>query len=205
MKERGVLFSGEMVRELLAGTKTQTRRVVKIPAARASRADLWEPSQIFKGRLRYFLDGFSIDCPYGRVGDRLWVRETWQHGDSPARPIVYRASDEATLPPMKWKPGIHLRRVDARITLELTDVRVQRLRDISEEDALAEGISAVDFYPDDGYPPSVGYMVGPDDKRSKLDPSPIETYARLWDEINGVGSWAANPWVWALTFAVVKS
>lgn len=163
MKERGILFSAPMVLALLAGTKTQTRRALK-------------PRPPFSEWYREV-----ADCPYGVPGDRLWVREAWARV-GPG--VIFRASDADHNPGQKWKPGIHLFRVDSRITLEITDVRVQRLHDISEEDAQAEGV------------PACGWGIS--------SGSYEEMYSRLWESVNGLGSWEANPFVWALTFARVS-
>lgn len=193
MKERPILFSGAMVRALLAGTKTQTRRVVK-----------------FQGKDLETLLGLKNQaacCPYGQPGDRLWVREafckiigqsggwietdyraTYNHG--------FRLGDTLSLK-KRWTPSIHMPRDASRITLEITDVRVERLQDISEADAIAEGIERLDdFFDCPCYraydEPQGSDVVFPDD--------PIGSYASLWTSINGPGSWDANPWVWVVEF-----
>lgn len=185
MKERGILFSDEMVRAILDGRKTQTRRAVK-RAPSGVHACHWSGSY---WALRDEGGGCTckrIACPYGWVGDRLWVREAWQHGDSPSRPMIYRATDIDRVPVgMKWKPGIHLHRANARITLEVTEVRAQRLHDISDEDARAEGVPRHD-----------GSVRAGENHRAE--------YACLWNRINGEGAYEANPWVWAITFKRVE-
>jgi hypothetical protein len=239
MKERGILFSAEMVRALLDGLKTQTRRVVKLPPWTASvtvdaGGTIFGPGPYLKAhRAQPVPDDVGamerVHCPYGYPGDRLWVRETWAPfyagGNSLAFPqpdmfeanaIRYRATpDHVTAYPTSistwesrptstrehpWRPSIFMPRWASRLLLEIVEVRVQRLHDLTEKDALAEGISEVPFFPDDGYPLCVGYMVGKDDKRTALDQTPIQTFTKLWTSINGADSWAANPWVWALTF-----
>lgn len=245
MKERGILFSAPMVRALLAGAKTQTRRALKLPPAVVKRGihprmDEWMPNRYTKGSGQYAggnpdftgdqppgllvtcLDGTCqrVPCLYGVPGDRLWVRETWA-----------RRLDEDHLSPSELKPGwawywadsqtcntgcagaagkrrvsIHMPRWASRITLEVTEVRVQRLQSISEEDAQAEGLTCLSKdggrtfkwgIPDrDGLP-------GQDDDGEhwqKWSLTARDAYARLWDDINGAGSWASNPWVWALSF-----
>ena len=165
MKERPILFSGPMVRAILDGRKTQTRRVVKIGSYR--------PSGPFGDHAGY--------CPYGKPGDRLWVRETFFnepnfHGVSAT---WYRA-DNDTFPGM-WKPSIHMPRRLSRITLEITAVRVESLNEINGMEAWREGCP---YHP-------------------KADPEPedmIAWYRKLWESINGPGSWAANPWVWVIDF-----
>ena len=164
MRERPILFSAPMVRAILAGTKTQTRRVCKGQRELSNVHD------------------FQIDrCPYGQLGDRLWVRETWlRHSVNVPNDYLYRADhpDDGTIGPAHggWKPSIHMPRWASRITLEITDVRVERLQDISARDAWAEGIT-----------PSP-------------DVDPYHEYRDLWESINGPGSWDANPWVWAVSF-----
>ena len=137
----------------------------------------------------------SIPCPYGVTGDRLWVRETWARLTGNGHRFVYRADGEdprtgwdevepAQRPRMTWTPSIHMPRVASRITLEVTDVRVERLQAISEEDARAEGIALE---------PAIlpGHAAG--------------CFSRLWDEINGKRApWSSNPWVWAVTFRMTS-
>lgn len=199
MKERPILFSAPMVRALLTGTKTQTRRVAKE----------FCPEHVG------ILPGFpnQSNSPYGQPGDLLWVRETWQElydpnsqrtncheQTTPPTPhhVIYRATDErpegATC---CWRPSIYMRRWMSRITLEIVSVRVELLQDISEADATAEGLEvrrtiAGPFYPDYGWKLKDG---------SRHDYSnPRESYRTLWESINGPGSWAKNPWVWVIEF-----
>ncbi|HET8550943.1 MAG TPA: hypothetical protein VFM97_00520 [Gammaproteobacteria bacterium] len=183
MKDRPIIFSGPMIRALLreiekpGSGKTQTRRVVKLNLA--GRVEL-------RGHNWHCDDPeASRACPYGQPGDLLWCRETFGcYCHNSVQPIwgcelAYRATDEDHDYPLSgWRPSIHMPRWASRITLQLTDVRVQRVQDIGAPDAIAEGI-------DD---PAVGQAV-PD-------------FARLWDSINekrGFG-WQSNPRVWALTF-----
>lgn len=165
MKERPILFSGPMVRAILSGAKTQTRRVVKGVA------------------LEWLAEGFTPEfvaspdnyvCPYGQSCDRLWVRETfWQPRDKSE--TLFKA-DGAILGCGKWKPSIHMPRWASRITLEIVSVRVERLNDISEQDARAEGAPPLD---------ATGYRGG---------------FFHLWQSINGHDSLDANPWVWVVEF-----
>ena len=201
-KERPILFSGPMVRALLDGSKTQTRRVVKP-----------QPDTAHDGEPYWFIGGYRVwgyrpapavplraggnplPCPYGQRGDRLWVRESFAHmyrynaqPEKRAPEDVTYMADNLTPDPYvygSWKPSIHMPRWASRITLEVTNVRVERLQDISEADALAEGVKV---HPDHhGKPPSSIY-------------SPVQAYRDLWESINGPDSWAANPWVWAIEF-----
>jgi hypothetical protein len=171
MSERPILFSGPMVRALLEGRKTQTRRIVK-----------GHP---------HVLPPLNIGCPYGVPGDRLWVRETWHPSDS--GPELYaadydskeRAGVEA------WKPSIHMPRRASRITLEVTDVRVERLQDITEDEARAEGC--------DGKSCPVGNLRAWSASQCRYQ------FAWLWDEINGSrAAWSDNPYVWAITFRRIQ-
>ena len=186
MKERGILFSAPMIRALLEDRKTVTRRLVN------ERTYLVVDGDETTGRVVEQSDpSFGAlatehaRCPYGVPGDRLWVRETWARLTGNGHRIVYRADGEdprtgwddvpaEKRPRMKWSPAIHLCRIHSRITLDVIDVRVERLHAITEQDAIAEGVSEVGF--------------------------PRETFEKLWGEINGPESWAANPWVWRVEF-----
>jgi hypothetical protein len=202
MKERPILFSGPMVRAILDGTKTQTRRVV-MPSPEQDQL-----LQVVVGSsgLHYVMDQTPIaypeirrirwDCPYGQPGDQLWVRETFadlngtgiEHRPDPAGPLK-RYAFASDHPPgshgdearkefgVKWTPSIHMPRGASRISLEITGVRVERLQDIGRGDAEAEG-----------WNPATDVC------------SPLVWYVALWESLNGPGSWSANPWVWVLDF-----
>ena len=196
-KERPILFSGDMVRAILDGRKTMTRRVVKMATPPQA-----ERVQHFEGLrwdwLRY--DGLRLStfkCPFGKTGDRLWVRETFRLSDpndcacyEPCRcrsgQPMYRADGHYHDMEYKWKPSIYMPRWSSRITLEVTGVRVERLQDISEEDAQAEGA-----------PLELGVL-----ERTILGAKARyrSGFVRLWESINGPGSWDANPWVWCVSF-----
>ncbi|WP_336694419.1 hypothetical protein [Delftia acidovorans] len=208
MKERPILFSGPMVRALLAGTKTQTRRIVKPQPD--SRPGMECTRVLFKNRKGdVVLDEAAeakeprlcaILCPYGQPGDRLWVRETHNtHGGL----ATYRADgdwiadyhrEEPQQPRLRWVPAIHMPRTASRILLEITSVRVERLQDISEADAYAEGIEQTDFIEDaEHQEPATGAPPG------------RYAYRALWEDINGPDSWAQNPWVWVVEFERAKA
>jgi hypothetical protein len=194
MKERPILFQGWKVRKILAmqpGDTMQTRRVVTNGHA---------IGQLEMG------GATSAPCPYGQPGDRLWVRETWRvhpwyDGDAPRNlsacppaDIEYRAtpiarSEEPEDGYGRWRPSIHMPRWASRLTLSVTDVRVERVQEISPEDCVAEGVFA------DG-----AYVIEPG------LPYPVATFKALWDSINAARgySWDSNPWVWCVTFEVVK-
>ncbi len=195
--ERPILFSGPMVRALLAGTKTQTRRVVKPQppglwmkpetAVITDHHGRWAFSRIAPNGMAvaWPRGSESIKCPYGIPGDTLWVREAFapryfDDGSSAYR-ADWNARGEDVVPEPKWKPSIHMPRWASRITLRVTDVRVQRVRKISERDAQAEGAAKES---------GIGGM------------SYVNGFHRLWGSINaarGYG-WDVDPWVWALTF-----
>ena len=174
-----------MVRAILAGSKTQTRRAIKPKPdlVAGSVVGFRTPGDEKRGRLAK-----QIPCPYGAPGDRLWVREAWQsHTGQMGESIVYayRATDDKRLGP--WRPSIFMPRDASRITLEVTEVRVERLQDISEADARAEGVWT-------GQPE----MLAAGARGMNLNHR--SAYASLWEQINGPASWDANPWVWAISF-----
>jgi hypothetical protein len=207
MKERPILFSAPMVQALLAGAKTQTRRVAPI-----SRLDIklhnggltWGVhfTKPIKGILASHSGGHFTDlqarsiiasqfCPQGQPGDQLWVREAWTTHkfmdaipprDLTTRSIHYQADGQ--IQTGKNRPGMFMPRWASRIQLQLTAVRVERLQDISRGDAMEEGC------------PFQNMAKGPD---------PRKWYADLWDEINGPGAWDKNPFVWVETFEVLRT
>lgn len=206
-KERPILFSGAMVRALLAGTKTQTRRVLREQPQDFIKEVGWTtftpPGKVSaRGthpELGYAAEWYLKGCPYGNAGDRLWVRETWglhRHHDYTCwnrDSVAGRTADDlllswqvayaadATSVYDHWRPSIHMPRWVSRITLDVTGVRAERLNDISEADARAEGVEI------------------PHDADALCDCG-RRAYRDLWDRINGQGSWLKNPWVWVVTF-----
>lgn len=204
MSERSILFSAPMVLALLDGRKTQTRRTVKLPDARA-----WWMLGSFDRQKAVFCEttnparGRVVRCPYGAPGDRLWVRETWATLTGNGVRTVYRADgeDPRTGPwtdeqrkanPMKWRPSIYMPRTLSRITLEITRVRVERLQDISAEDAEAEGVLSR----------GEAMVVEHDDPSL---PWARDRFRTLWDTLNGKRApWASNPWLWVLDFRRVQ-
>lgn len=197
MKERGMIFNDEMVRAILGGNKTQTRRIVE---------------EKFYGRA-VAAELLAKHCPYGQPGDRIWVRETYRvHGKATdVATLVYRASvrnswteqthrvpAEVCNKPVseKWTPSIHMPRWASRILLEITNVRVERLNDISECDARDEGV------------PPAGSLL-PDHPGTFLTPNgdfamAKVAFQRLWESIYGEESWSANPWVWVIEFERIQ-
>jgi len=210
MKERPILFSAPMVRAILEGRKTATRRVVKPQPASGAH---WQP--IVLSGYGGWVDGHGspLRCPYGQPGDRLWVRETWQYfgfSDEGEPCICYLADHGREWPHVpqpeadkvdciwadlsdpgnfsisgracdnRWRPSIHMPHWANRITLEITGVRLERLQDISADDAWSEGIP------------------------HSPDVNPIHEFEGLWTSINGDRSWNANPWVWVVEFKRVS-
>lgn len=179
MTERPILFSAPMVRAILDGVKTQTRRVVKFPD---------RPMKYKYSESDWMIDGEPIGrSPYGKPGDRLWVRETFSEFDTLNGMVCWykaESDDPDYWHNVTWRPSIHMPRRLSRITLEIVAVRVERLHDISEADAIAEGTAG-----GHGSIPGYGYSA-----------TPIEHYRHLWESLNGHGSWAANPWVWVIEF-----
>ena len=208
MSERPILFSGEMVRAILDGRKTQTRRVMKVQPWPESTVDVgpyhphivdqhgeshpgpatfgavWDHQNVVNG------GNAHLRCPYGAPGDLLWVRETWAQYPIELNPqpcdAWYKATSNGPPTPFKWRPSIHMPRWASRITLEVKSVRVERLQDISEDDARAEG------WP--GPVTETGFSIA----------SPLAWFANVWTSINAPGAWEANPWVWVIEFERVK-
>lgn len=213
MTERPILFSGPMVRAILSGSKTVTRRVCQeLPTAPG--LDSCGAGYAWNGNVqspalvkRDDYGGVSV-WPFrasrcGAPGDRLWVRETWCPGDwwtsgvvhDPPEDIRYAADNSAIsyatgapLPidtsdwsdPKRWRPSIHMPRWASRLSLDVVSVGVERLQDISPDDALREGV------------------------RPTVERSARGAFARLWSEVYGPGAWDANPWVWRVEFARVE-
>ena len=197
MKERPILFSAPMVRAILDGRKTQTRRVVKSDCLEIAERDdgthwPWREDCDNGGDIWY-------PCPYGYAGDLLWVRETWhpETSDPDAR-AAYKADCDYDTSDCSWRPSIHMPRWASRILLRITDIRVERLQAIRDADALAEGIieqtSQIDAGWQDYWPSEDGEPYA----------SAREAYRALWESINGAGSWDANPWVWVVEFERVQ-
>lgn len=163
------MFSTPMIQAILDGSKTQTRRIVKP-----------HPSS---------LD--NLKCPYGQSSDRLWVREAWS---TAIADYIYKADYEKHPSNGVWKPSIHMPRIASRIDLEIIDVRLERLQDISEQNALTEGIKPIKD--DRGWNKYTIQMP----LASYNAPTAKEVFEMAWDAINGEGSWDKNPWVWVINF-----
>jgi hypothetical protein len=222
MAEHPILFNSEMVRAILDGRKSQTRRVIK------SRV-LGNPAGFNGGNIRCLtpesVDGplwqqygaggvwLPLGCPYGQPGDTLWVREAWRPWPHPDLwdGVMYRADNAFTKPEgltndqgfwmsgqcesidERWRPSIHMPRWACRIELEVTEVRVERVQDISDDGAVAEGIKGQNRF---------GSWANYGSGLPKYIKTPQDSFATLWDFINakrGYG-WDVNPWVWVVTF-----
>ncbi|MDV0622265.1 hypothetical protein RZO95_09840 [Klebsiella variicola subsp. variicola] len=220
MKERGMIFNGEMVRAILDGRKTQTRRPIKWKQTRFTEIGEREDGSKWPWSedAEHACD-FWHPCPFGAVGDRIWVRETFQgplfdydlmdnyckdptpfekpefcvyKADGVPAPEFYDADDELHC---CWRPSIHMPRWASRILLEITDVRVERLNAISEEDARAEGIIDGGCL-NCGEPEPCGC--------ANPEPDATDAFAYLWQSIYGQDNWNANPWVWVIEFKRVE-
>lgn len=210
MADIPILFSGPMVRALLAGTKTQTRRVVK-PQPELQMNGFYHVLNAGGGCVgvpEEDVGGVAIDYVRYAAGDRLWVKETWrvsaQDDHRPPRDLAhetvgYVADESLGLISRtgKARPSMFMPRWASRLTLHVTAVRVQRLQDISGEDAAAEGIEYLAEGPGAGF-----WIVG--GTRVCAEGS-VEAYEQLWEHINGPGSWGADPWVVAISFTVERA
>ncbi|MDT0355644.1 hypothetical protein RJO15_07705 [Herbaspirillum huttiense F1] len=227
MREIPLLMNGPMVRATLAGHKTNTRReIIRIGGfgkiTQFGRSDTPGYDWHFRDSAMRWHDlshaQLMKGCPYGQVGARLWVRETWRgvveisHPDAPVkygvaryvpdqqhcRRVEYAATQAHDGEP--WRPNIHMPRWACRILLEVTGVRVERLQDISERDAVAEGVTAFYCGPAHDVKNPTRWGV----EKTPLHESPTDAFCYLWEGISGAGSWDANPWVWAIEFRRVK-
>lgn len=247
MKERPILFSAPMVNAILEGRKTQTRRVLKVqpPVKKNKVVPLYqvepEPKvtevsfhEILKNDIPHCSSFFKCKSPYGKIGDRLWVRETWStvnlYGEIA---LAYKADGEVTRvvenesfqdedglinyddPRLEkysfaawaddllaskeggWKPSIHMPRWASRILLEITNIRVERLNQISRVDAVKEGLHQL--------PVTGRYVINKGDQYfGRASSNPVEVFSWLWEDISGSGSWEKNPWVWVVEFKVIQ-
>ncbi|MGK4470824.1 hypothetical protein [Yersinia enterocolitica] len=199
MNEKPILFNAEMVNAILSGRKTQTRRIMKVQPAECNHTHWpeypnpewklydrgWNCAVCGNGVSLTERDVTGIICPLGKPGDRLWVREAFAAGLCTESTLAYRAThktedlEEGRGETIKWTPSIHMPRWASRINLLITGVRVERLQDISDADASAEGC-----------------------KISSMQSGEClsDMFARLWKSIYGDESWQANPWVWVINF-----
>ena len=189
--EKPILFSGEMVRAILDGRKTQTRRVIKPQPSAGVRRSVFVLSGLEDGH------GRELRCPYGRPGDTLWVRETWashkyMDDTKPSEftvgaqmlPVWYRADNAQSDERGKWRPSIFMPRWASRITLRVVGVRVETLWDMTVSKMIAEGVAEIE----------------------NNDKHPLTPFITLWDSINADRgyAWYTNPWVWVVEFEEVS-
>jgi len=227
MSEHPITFTGEMVRAILDDRKTQTRRIIR-PQLPEGVCDVfyWDEPQLperVKADIGCYFNtsgglNFNCKCPYGKVGDLLWVRETWATGKpydflSPSKLDPKEVKNRKWLwylatydPKIDWpyeelqsrkRPSIFMPKWAARIWLEITGIRVERVQEISEEDAIAEGINR-EMLPYDAADPERAYL---------YDGAAIELFHKLWNSINakrGYG-WFENPWVWVISFKAAET
>jgi|WetSurMetagenome_2_1015567.scaffolds.fasta_scaffold03883_12 hypothetical protein len=227
MKEHPILFSTPMVRALFERRKSQTRRVKGLDYINEypgrwilagnslSHPNIPRIAKKYDNSVYWCWDScsgetisFVTTCPYGKVGDTLWVRETWNwEGDTsyedllPIGSFWYKADFEKNEGPAKWKPSIFMPRKACRILLEVTDIRTERIQNISEEDAINEGIE----HEGDGFKCYAkidsGRHKGEDHPWNVIPNRSAKTsYQELWESLNGINSWANNPWVWVIEF-----
>lgn len=190
-RERPIMFSAPMVRAILEGRKSQTRRIVKHRKT--------HPVNIFDGTWtdEYVLDPGNAEWRNEligyRVGDSLWVKETWFDAHVPGSSVLFAADEPDVDPICRKRSAMFMPKRVARIWLRVTDVRVERLHGISEEDARAEGIEPTEF----------GWRCYlPEPKGQDAWCCPVESFRTLWTSINGPGAWDANPWVVVISFEV---
>jgi len=206
MKERGIIFNGEMVRAVLDGVKTQTRRPLKVqpPSDEYELLNIMSSTErsregkshwailndsktnVLKSDERYFA------CPFGQIGDRIWVRETFASIFKDEGPVCYRATD-SSMHSGAWTPSIHMPRWASRITLEITNIRVERVQDISEQDAIADGFKAL--------PGCKWHTFEEADAGMPMhDHTACDAFEAFWCNQYGEESWSSNDWVWVIEF-----
>lgn len=228
MKERPILFSAPMVRAILDGRKTQTRRIMKSQPYTLRVEGFGYPTKA-GGFVSLQSEHCLNECPYGKPGDRLWVREThyaygywtkhycgekgkdvWHFNDKtlPGKYRFERPADtlRRSAGAIGWfkRPAIFMPRAASRILLEITDVRVQRLQDISEEDARAEGVERLSDAPA-CLTPWKNYRLNPGAPFAMNHSIAAASFMSLWDSINGADAHKSNPWVWTISFRRIEA
>lgn len=236
MTDRGILFSAPMVLALLAGTKTQTRRIINLPDIEKVETFVQVATERATGRRVYEMKdkrGQHVYRPAGKglldphfkaphaVGDRLWVRESWRttmmnnskapRDIHPSSLIEFEASRPADCQPLggKRRPGMFMPRWASRLTLKVLEDRIERLQDITDADAIAEGIEKFSYQGSD--PAFIGdwawkdYEDHPHAVAGFRKDLPVKSYRSLWGSINGAASWVNNPWVTVTTFEVIHA
>lgn len=180
MKERPIIFSSEMVKAILEGRKTETRRIIKFPKVnpyifKKIKVEKDKSIDLFELCPHGYIKIGNLKCPYGQPGDRLWVRETYSISGNG---VFYKIDTDGTVH-IAWMPAIFMPRKYSRITLEITDIRVERLQEISPEECNKEGIEGI--------------------------LSAKDSFFDLWNSINKTHPWETNPWVWVISFKRLNS
>lgn len=226
MKQRPILFSTPMVQAVLDKTKSQTRRLKGLDDINKNPDDyvfngFGHTQKGVFGALFMHKSGLInlIPCPFGIVGDVLWVRETWNKviiwgvDDEPHADIqpefIFKASEGDVIEDnegniIKWKPSIHMPKKACRIWLQITDIRVERLQSISEDDAKNEGVEGWIEERLKSKPTHYKVYYHDDDDDSTYSSSAITSFETLWQKINGKNAWNANPWVWVIEFKQIQ-
>lgn len=209
MKTKPILFSTPMVRAIIDGLKTQTRRIIKPQPEITKDGWKWKSSHMVIGENALPSDEspipFENEAKY-QPGDILWVRETWNYSDDLEYPYLYKQKEQDELKAeffkrMKWKPSIFMPKEACRLFLKVTDVRVERLQDITGVDACKEGIERWVETRIKSQPTryKVYYQDDPQDPAFYTS-CPVDSFETLWQSINGKESWKQNPWVWVYSF-----
>lgn len=200
MKFTPILFSTEMVQAILAGRKTQTRRILKVKGCKPFIPDSsWDIESILEWNKNYH--------PYGQVGDVLWVRESFnvvtEKFPEEKKVFVYKetmvSKNRAASTEWKWKPSIHMPKEACRIFLQIKDIRIERLNDIKEKDAISEGIKMTWISDNPRQCKFKNYL-----NNGSGSTYPVESFRSLWHKINGPTSWVKNPWVWVIEFERIE-
>lgn len=208
MKEIPILFSTMMVQANLEDRKGMTRRSMKNQFTLED-DEYWKLYVDAKGALHAIahwksndlpvFPAKSLKCPYGKPGDMLWVRESWQWIEGFGGSGIYVFKTDNNTNVERWRPSIHMPKEAARIWLEVTNVRIERLQDISEEDAIAEGVKK---RPGSDSSTRFDYRHYPYEHSYNVDAK--VSFRTLWQSINGDDSWVANPWVWVISYKILS-
>lgn len=225
VRYRGMMFTDDSMRKIIALRKTQTRRLIRLPKWMREKGGTLEkawadPGLGGGGYLKVPLSEDSsvqrLHCPFGVIGDRIWTKEAWASVDDNDSPrVLYRADPmfdgaHEGIVSWEWRSPFFMPRWASRATLEIVNVFPQPLNDISEVDAIAEGIQRENLPPDPDnfHPPgSYGYVSGMQPfPHGYIYPRAKEAFTELWQSINAKRSpWERNDWVWAITFALVEA
>jgi hypothetical protein len=205
MKSKPILFSTPMVQAILEGTKTQTRRIVKPQPKQELEFFGWKLPEYIQVAFGKGVKTESLHkFPFGEIGDLLWVRETFRpkgHSFPIGEHFEYKATAEADGNPINepWKPSIFMPKDAARIFLKITNIRVERLFNISDQDAISEGVEVI-HRAEETVPVYKNYLIS----ENKGTTNPRKSFLTLWESINGTQSINDNPWVWVIEFERIE-